>query len=1171
MPAVVQYVTKMPSSPSPSLTAARTDTPLLSHLCFDGRSYTRLYTPTAPTTPLSTLSFHLYPIFPSTRTTNQHNTILVAATPSSASPPPTTAFTLALRSHDRRLVLTLDDDDVCGTLTVTVSQQPVREYCWSTVQLDCSLAAGYRLTVVDDCSGGLDVSTAAPKTMSAPHTALHNQLSCSSLFVAGSPTHTPPHYFTGHIAALSLSPLSQLPPHPKHPHNTRLPPLTTRSLPLHSFAALLSTPPFSPLTVTPHRFPTRAPSAYPSVIACHDMRGGYTDDFHCQSIAHSGQTTAYTFQHWAHIDTLIYFSHTRVTVPPSAHITAAHKDGVRVLGTVITEWAQGSQETVELVTRDGGAEYANALVRLCEYHGFDGWLVNIESFLMPPLIPVLINFLDTLRRLLHASPHIRSPLLVWYDSLSAQNGQIEYQSHLHPTHTLPFFQVVDALFTDYHWQPPLPATSARVAGGRVRDVYTGVDVWGRGTYKGGGWATREAIDEVDKCGSGVALFGCGWTLEALGLMGDRRRWEWMDRRFWLGDEVIEIDMHGTAQWNSVQEAMVGWQRTKPDVEDAKEEKREAQEEKLARDQDWGSDEDWLKGWSLVADDQKGRVLVTSHRWCRRWREIDLLAYGITPTILAASPMVITQPYRGTPPDTADHYCLRITFSSTSRVELSSTIVKQEVCGDEWRIARLETGCSLCRYVRWEEGGRDVEGWAGHYGCRLGRGKIEVRLGGTNTDKAVGRQSRRRKLPLQLPLTCSFNVGSGSGRWRGGKRLRHENQPLKPGEERQADVGQYGVMEDEKSQVRVGGEWSNLHEQDVQSYLRDSLRAGETKPPMTAALSEEVAFEGGRSLCFSFRPTLSDHGDNRDFDVLEFDTPSSASTEPPIGLVLNLFVKEADGTDLRPYLRLRTSELLDLEPISQKTWGNVPGSGWSHKVWIFEVRTSDIAAIVIRARTWWPRSETEGVRSYLGQIALTELHSAYSLCSHLEEGGFTLASLVAWYLPSPSLDSGLYTVYLAWLPPMSTSPTHGGRLGCATDITYEVEVDGMYVGRTKRCLYAMEGVSEKRLREGKWGVRCLLAAGSRQEGAVPTVSALMLDAEAAGESIESDDSRAPDERKIQSDDGEKRRHGGGGERRPRRQPLPPLVSELVEEHCKQAGLVGEHGEAIKRQLIAHLRL
>ena len=1159
----------MPPAASPSPQPSLQATALLSHLCCDGRSYTRLAT---PTNLLTTLSFHLYPIFPSTRTTNQHNTVLIAAT-ASASLPPSTAFTLALRSYDRRLVLTVEDDDFCGTFNVTASQQPIREYCWSTVQLDCSMAAGYRLTVVDEFAERVDVSDADPHILSAPTTSLHAQLSSPFLYVAGSPVHKPAEYFTGHIASISLSPLAQLPPRPMQPQNTRLPPLPTRSLPLHSFDALRFHQPFSPLTITPYAFPSRTPSTHPPVMVCHDMRGGYTDDFHCQSIAHTAQTTAYAFQHWAHIDTLIYFSHTRVTIPPSALITAAHKEGVRVLGTVITEWDEGRREMTALVTRDGGEEYARSLVRLCEYHGFDGWLINMESPLQPMLIPVLIHFLATLRRLLHASPRIRSPQLVWYDSLSAESGQIAYQSHLSPTHTLPFFHAVDALFTDYHWQPPLPAVSARVAGERKRDVFTGVDIWGRGTYKGGGWATRAAMDEVDVSGTGVALFGCGWTLERLGLMGDRRRWEWMDRRFWLGDDFIEIDVHGSGEWNTIQDAMVGWQRVKADADDGKEEKKEEMEEKQevqaekAADKDWDSDEDWLKSWAVVDDDQRGRVIATSHRWSRRWREIDLYAHGATPAILAASPVVMTHSYRGAPPNTADHFWLRLTFLSTSRVELATTIVKQEVCGDEWRNVRVEGGCRLFRYVRWEEGGRDAEGWAGHYGSRLGRGKIEVRVGGAKNDEAVGRQSRRRKLPLQLPLRCSFNVGSGSARWRAGKRLRHESQPLLPAEEKQADVGQYGVMDDEKTKVRVGGEWSNLHEQDVQTYVRDALRAGETKQFITAEVSEEVAFEGGRSLCFTVRPGMIGDGDTRDFDVLEFDTTSTAFTTPPSLLGLQMYLKESDGVDLRPYLRLRSGELLDLDPISQKTWGNVPGgTGWSLKMWVFTLSPSDIAAFVIRARTWWPRVEPMGVKSYLGLVALGSMYSDHPMCAHLEETGFSLFSLVAWYLPSPSLDSGLYTVYLAWLPPLierSRSTADGPLMHFGRSVTYEVEVDGMYVGATNRCLYAMEGVSERRLREGKWGVRCVLVSGGRQEGAVDTVSALMLDTEAEAAREGTLNGPDTDESKLQLDD--------GSGQKVRRQPLPPLVQQLVEDHCTTAGLVGEHGESIKRQLIAHIRL
>ena len=1171
------YVAEMASPPSPSLKTGKPASALLSHLCFDGHSYTRLATSCAP---LTTLSLHLYPIFPSTRATNQHDTVLLAATSASTCERPlATAFTLALRAHDRRLVLMLDDEEACDIYVVTASKHPMREYCWSTVQLECSLEARFRLTVVDEWSSRVDVSDGEPSALSAPSTIRNAHLSCSSLFVAGSPNHKAPQHFTGHIASLSLSPYSQLPPHPPHPHNTRLPPLPTRSLPLHSLDALLSSPPFSPLTVTPHNFPARNPSPHPPVLACHDLRGGYTDDFHCQSLQHSAQTTAYAFQHWAHLDTLVYFSHHRVTVPPSSHITAAHKDGVRVLGTVLTEWQAGERATMELITRDDGDEYARALVRLCEYHGFDGWLVNIESPLLPALVPVLVHFLHTLRQLLHASPLIAQPLLVWYDSLSAQTGQITYQSHLSPVHTLPFFHAVDALFTDYHWQPPLPAVSARVAGERRRDVYTGVDVWGRGTYRGGGWATREAIDEADAAGTAVALFGCAWTLEALGLMGDRRRWEWTDRRFWLGDDVIEIDVHGKGEWKSVEEAMAGWQRVRMEAEEGREEKQDTPPHPQTKGKEWDSDEEWLKGWALVDDNQKGKVLVTSHRWCRRWREIDLYAHGVTPAILAASPLVITQAYRGSPPDTADQYWLRLTFLSAERVELANNVIRQVECNGEWQIARLEAGCPQFRYIRWEEGGVDAEGWAGHYGARLGRGKIEVRVGGTRSDKAVGREARRRKLPLHLPFASTFNTGSGSNRWRGGRRLRHESQPLQAGEERQADVGQYGVMEDETGAVRVGGEWSNLHEQDVQSSFRDALRAGEMRHFITAGLTEEVAFEGGRSLCFTVRPSVVDAIDSRDFDVFDFDPPpASAPPKPPTALILHLFLKEADGIALRPYLRLHsTAQLYDLEAVSETTWANLPNTGgWCQKVWCFQISPDDIKTIVIRAVTWWSRRELMGIQSYLGEVVLRPLRGDEADCAQLDDGDFGLTSLVAWHLPSPSLDTGLYTVYLAWLPPLMHLQSEGGRLGFCRRLRYEVEVDGVYVGLTQRSLYAMEGVSEKRLREGRWGVRCLLSHGSRQQGPVQTISALMLDDEAATEAGPGGEERMEaietSEHKAQLESGDERRTSDGSERDgKRRKPEPPHLLALVDDHCVKSGLVGEHGDAIKRQLVAHIRV
>lgn len=49
------------------------------------------------------------------------------------------------------------------------------------------------------------------------------------------------------------------------------------------------------------------------------------------------------FRHWSVIDTFVYFSHHFVTIPPRGWTTAAHKHGVKVLGTVITEWDKGKE------------------------------------------------------------------------------------------------------------------------------------------------------------------------------------------------------------------------------------------------------------------------------------------------------------------------------------------------------------------------------------------------------------------------------------------------------------------------------------------------------------------------------------------------------------------------------------------------------------------------------------------------------------------------------------------------------------------------------------------------------------------------------------------------------------------------------------------------------------
>jgi len=86
----------------------------------------------------------------------------------------------------------------------------------------------------------------------------------------------------------------------------------------------------------------------PLVLFCHDMANGYWQDF-VNSQVHLGLSSPYTFKFWKHIDVFVYFSHSFLAVPPRALIDAAHRNGVRVLGTLIVEHDGGLRATAELL------------------------------------------------------------------------------------------------------------------------------------------------------------------------------------------------------------------------------------------------------------------------------------------------------------------------------------------------------------------------------------------------------------------------------------------------------------------------------------------------------------------------------------------------------------------------------------------------------------------------------------------------------------------------------------------------------------------------------------------------------------------------------------------------------------------------------------------------------
>nr|XP_035940413.1 cytosolic endo-beta-N-acetylglucosaminidase isoform X1 [Halichoerus grypus] len=251
-------------------------------------------------------------------------------------------------------------------------------------------------------------------------------------------------------------------------------------------------------------------SQRPRTLLCHDMMGGYLDDKFIQgSTAH----TPYCFYHWQSIDIFVYFSHRTVTIPPVGWTNAAHRHGVCVLGTFITEWKAGGQLCEAFLAGDERSyrAVADQLVLIAQFFRFDGWLINIENSLSLAAVGNMPHFLRHLTTQLHQQ--VPGGLVLWYDSV-VRSGQLTWQDELNQ-HNRIFFDSCDGFFTNYNWREEHLERMLGQAGERRADVYVGVDVFARGNVVGGQFDTYKSLELIRKHGFSAALFAPGWVYECL--------------------------------------------------------------------------------------------------------------------------------------------------------------------------------------------------------------------------------------------------------------------------------------------------------------------------------------------------------------------------------------------------------------------------------------------------------------------------------------------------------------------------------------------------------------------------------------------------------------------------------------------------------------------------------
>ncbi|XP_029455015.1 cytosolic endo-beta-N-acetylglucosaminidase isoform X2 [Rhinatrema bivittatum] len=273
-------------------------------------------------------------------------------------------------------------------------------------------------------------------------------------------------------------------------------------------------------------------SKRPRTLVCHDLMGGYLQDRFIQG---SDTQDSYIFYHWQYIDIFVYFSHHMFTLPPVCWTNAAHKHGVSVLGTFITEWEAGARVCESFLAGEESSfrAVADQMVRVAQFYRFDGWLINIENLLSVVAAKNTPHFLRYLTEQMHQ--HVPGGLVIWYDSV-IENGELKWQNELNEKNRV-FFDSCDGIFTNYNWTEQHAEQMSSQAVERRADVYIGVDVFARGKVVGGYFDTNKSLQLIRRYGFSAALFAPGWVYECL----DKNDFLQNQNKFWsLLEEYLPI-------------------------------------------------------------------------------------------------------------------------------------------------------------------------------------------------------------------------------------------------------------------------------------------------------------------------------------------------------------------------------------------------------------------------------------------------------------------------------------------------------------------------------------------------------------------------------------------------------------------------------------------------------
>ena len=288
------------------------------------------------------------------------------------------------------------------------------------------------------------------------------------------------------------------------------------------------------------------------------------------------KVNANTFTYWQYVDTLVYWggsSGEGLIVSPSPDVVdAAHKNGVRVLGTVfMPQTAHGGKmewlEDLLVKNEDGSYPVADKLIEVAQTYGFEGWFMNQETEGTDEE-PLTADHAARMQQFIQYFKEQAPDLdLVYYDSMTV-DGKMDWQNALTEENLAYLVSedgdpVADAMFLNFWWtsdtladQELLKKSAALASENGINpyDLYAGVDIQSEGYNTEIKWDLFE--NEEGGTYTSLGLYCPSWAYTSADTI--QNFWK-QENKLWvnsMGDPSADVKKLSNTQWKGISSYIV---------------------------------------------------------------------------------------------------------------------------------------------------------------------------------------------------------------------------------------------------------------------------------------------------------------------------------------------------------------------------------------------------------------------------------------------------------------------------------------------------------------------------------------------------------------------------------------------------------------------------------------